>query len=373
MKSNNLLYGVRDPGVAGTFKGSAGFFLHLYRGLKASEQYHSYLSRMSLLQVINIEKKQQGQSFLQDISFVQHAFQHIGIIGETGSGKSTLMKIIGGLVQPDSGAVLFKEEKVAGPDDQLIPGHKGIAYLSQFFELRNHYRMEELLSYANILPQETAVELYRICRIDHLLKRKTDSLSGGEKQRIALARLLVTAPQLLLLDEPFSNLDLIHKNILKTVIHELAEKLGITCALVSHDPLDILSWADHILVMKNGRIIQQGTPQQVYHQPVDEYVAGLLGSYNLIGPAQGRELFAHLPAVKLNDKHLFIRPEGFRIKPAEDHLVSGRVEQTSFLGSYYEVKVSLADVKLTIKTDSNDFHKGQAVSLAVAPEAIWYI
>ena len=164
-----------------------------------------------LLSVESVTKTINEQPVIQDVSFGQYSLQKIAIAGETGSGKSTLLKMIGGLLQPDAGKIYFRQQRVMGPDYQLVAGESGIAYLSQHYELRNHYRMEELLSYANILTEEQAHEIYAICRIDHLLKRNTFQLSGGEKQRIALARLLVSAPRLLLLDEPFSNLDLIHK------------------------------------------------------------------------------------------------------------------------------------------------------------------
>ncbi|HEY0610611.1 MAG TPA: ATP-binding cassette domain-containing protein, partial [Chitinophaga sp.] len=163
---------------------------------------------MSLLNVSAISKQQDGAFILKDISFEQRRFQHIAIAGETGSGKSTLLKVIGGLAQPDSGQVTFEGGRVKGPNEVLIPGHPGVAYLSQYFELRHNYWVEEILSYANKLTDEEAQNIYEICQIDHLFRRRTDQLSGGEKQRIALARLLTTSPRLLLLDEPFSNLDM---------------------------------------------------------------------------------------------------------------------------------------------------------------------
>src|SRR5258706_9094063 len=176
---------------------------------------------MAFLNVSGISKKE-GQWFsVKDINFVQEQFQKIAIAGETGSGKTTLLKMIAGLMQPDAGEIVFKGEKVLGPYEKLIPGHRRIAYLSQHFELRNNYRVEEELESKNLLTDKEADEIYSVCRIRHLLKRKTDQLSGGERQRIVLARLLTSSPELLLLDEPFSNLDAIHKNIIKSVIYDI--------------------------------------------------------------------------------------------------------------------------------------------------------
>lgn len=222
---------------------------------------------------------------LDHIDFTQRKGRHLAIAGETGSGKSTLLRVIAGLTAPVAGAVFFEGARVEGPHERLIPGHPGIAYLSQYFELWHHYKVEEVLSYSNDLDPAEAAALYRLCHIDHLLRRRTDQLSGGERQRIALARLLVHPPRLLLLDEPFSNLDMIHKRLLKNVIRDITEKYDITCILVSHDPYDTLSWADEMLLLREGRIHQQGTPGDLYFHPVDEYAAGLLGEYTLVNGA----------------------------------------------------------------------------------------
>lgn len=311
---------------------------------------------MSLLTVSDIQKKEGEDFALKGISFTQEPFYNIAITGESGSGKSTLMKIIAGLAQPDAGEVRFEDQKIKGPNDKLIPGHPGIAYLSQHFELRNNYRVEELLSYANKLSEEDANALYKICQIDHFLKRKNDQLSGGEKQRIALARLLITAPRLLLLDEPFSNLDLIHKNTLKSVIHDIGEQLKISCILVSHDPLDTLSWADEILVMKNGEIVQRGKPEQIYLQPVNAYVAGLFGKYNLIGP-----------------KQLFVRPESFKIVKGGSFALEGTIQKVAFLGSAWELEVKLAEQTITVQTHLSGMAKGNTLYIALPQEGAWFL
>jgi ABC-type sulfate/molybdate transport systems ATPase subunit len=219
------------------------------------------------------------QVALEKISFTQHKGQRLAIVGETGSGKSNLLKMIAGLATPPQGTIYFEGSRVLGPLERLIPGQPGIAYLSQHFELWSNYRVSEVLSYANDLSPEDAASLYRLCDIAHLLGRRTDQLSGGERQRIALARLLVRPPRLLLLDEPFSNLDMIHKRSLKKTIHETAAHFGVSAILVSHDPADILSWADEALILRDGQVVQHGPPREVYTLPKDEYAAALLGDY----------------------------------------------------------------------------------------------
>ena len=208
---------------------------------------------MALLQLLNVSRKESGIAAVEKISFTQQRLQKIAIAGETGSGKTTLLKLIAGLIQPTSGEIKFEGKRVEGPLEKLLPGHPQIAYLSQHFELRNNYRVEEELEAKNLLTEIEADTIYKVCRIQHLLKRKTDQLSGGERQRIVLARLLTTSPELLLLDEPFSNLDAVHKNIIKDVINDISVQMNITCIMVSHDAPDILSWAERILVMKDGR------------------------------------------------------------------------------------------------------------------------
>src|SRR5205807_866641 len=143
---------------------------------------------MSFLHVSGVCRQEQGTYLLKDISFIQQEYQKLAIAGATGSGKTTLLKVIAGLTQPQDGEVLFKGTRIKGPEEKLMPGHPDIAYLSQHFELRNHYRVEEILQMANQLEDETADSIYKVCRIDHLLKRWTHQLSGGERQRIALAR-----------------------------------------------------------------------------------------------------------------------------------------------------------------------------------------
>lgn len=305
---------------------------------------------MDLLQVTDIRKRQGDTETVQGISFTQRRFQKIALAGETGSGKTTLLKIIAGLVQSDSGQVLLEGKRVEGPAEKLIAGHPRIAYLSQQFELRNNYRVEEVLEYANQLSGEAAAALFGVCRIGHLLKRRTDQVSGGEKQRIALARLLLTHPTLLLLDEPYSNLDMIHKKILKSVVRDVGEKLGITCLLISHDPLDLLSWADEIILLQSGRIIQRGSPVDVYRQPVNAYAAALLGKYNVWNqPGELR----------------LLRPESFRIVAERSGGIPGTVHELIFMGSYWDIEVMVNGALITVRSATGDCVSGEEVFVEI--------
>ena len=320
---------------------------------------------MKLLQVSGIGKQHNSQLVLHDIHFSQSKGQKLVIAGESGSGKSTLLKIIAGLEQPDTGEVLFESARVPGPLEKLIPGHPHIAYLSQHFELRNNYRVEEILDYGNTLSQKESENLFDICHISHLLTRKTDQLSGGEKQRIALAKLLTTSPRLLLLDEPFSNLDMRHKQVLKGVIDRISDRLHITCLLVSHDPQDILPWADHIIIMRAGTILQQGQPTEIYRKPVNAYAAGLFGKYNLM-------LARMVPGFENKGKYLVVRPEHLALVAAGEGELQGAVHKILYMGHTWEIEVMVNQDIVTVRTDEVSVAVGDKTGIAISAHGVWY-
>lgn len=320
---------------------------------------------MEFLTVNGIGKKENSRYLVQSVSFSQQPLQRIAIAGETGSGKTTLLKMIAGLEQPDEGIVLFEGHRVLGPYEKLLPGHPSIAYLSQHFELRNNYRVEEELESKNLLTAEEAQRIYQVCRIEHLLKRKTTQLSGGERQRIVLAKLLTTSPKLLLLDEPFSNLDAPHKSIIKSVLQEISTTLKVSCILVSHDAADILSWAHTIIVLKEGQVIQQGTPQEVYQYPVNEYCAGLLGDYNLLDNLAG--------GINAAAKKIILRPEELMIVDKGEHTISGTVAQSAYYGSHFIITVSVGEQLVRVRSAQNSWLVGDTVHLAAPGINPWYL
>ncbi len=328
---------------------------------------------MDFLQVEAVHKMELNKWVLSDIQFSQHRFQQLAIAGETGSGKSSLLKVIGGIVTPDKGRVFFENVKLKRvPDEKLLPGHPGIAYLSQYFELRNNYTIAEILSYANSLSAKDAGLIYEVCQVDHLLNRRTDQISGGEKQRIALARLLVSAPRLLLLDEPFSNLDTMHKLILKKVIQDIGQTLQITCMLVSHDPQDTLSWADEIIILKEGRIVQKNTPQKIYQQPIDAYTAGLFGKYNVCDAALlAQQMQCAIPLER--SKKVFVRPEDISIEMSDPSVGTATVISKTYFGSYYELEIDIAAQRLLVKVTTSTLQPGDAVALRYNKADAWYL
>jgi iron(III) transport system ATP-binding protein len=291
---------------------------------------------MFLLQVKNLVKRNGERLAVNTVSFEMMKHQKIAIAGETGSGKTSLLKMIGGLLQPDGGEILFEGKRIEGPLEKLIPGHESIAYLSQHFELRNNYWVYELLEMANKLPEAEAATLFSLCQIEHLLHRRTNELSGGEKQRIVLAMQLIKKPKLLLLDEPFSNLDAIHEKTIKEVIHDVSEHFNISCILVSHDGKDVLSWADIILVLKDGEIVQIGTPQNIYHQPLNSYCAGLFGAFNVLNKEQQ---LCFLQDNEARQELLLIRPEQLQLINQANDALPVTVEKILFEGSHYTVRV----------------------------------
>ncbi len=328
---------------------------------------------MQLLTLSGIQKQQGNYSILQDISFTQQRFQKLAIAGETGSGKTTLLKIIAGLIQPTAGKVLLEQERVLGPDEKLMPGHPGIGYVSQQFELRNNYRVEEELDYTNQLTDEEAKEIYEVCRISHLLKRRTDQLSGGERQRIVTARTLIASPRLLLLDEPFSNLDGAHKQVMQQMIEDIGNRLNISCILISHDPQDVLSWADEILVLQNGQLVQQASPTVIYRQPVNEYVAALFGPYNIIHYKLAVAL-GLLTGVVPATKNILVRPEQIILSPdPSPNSLQGTIRTIRFFGSYYEAEVYIDSLQLVARLFHEPIDIPARVYISFTPGIHWYI
>ena len=327
---------------------------------------------MFLLEVCGVAKNHAGGSYASTISFEIPKGQKLAIAGETGSGKTTLLKMMAGLIEPTTGSVHFNGTRILMPSEQLIPGHPKIAFLSQHFELRNNYRVEELLDMARKIPAARANHIYQICRIEHLLARKTNQISGGEKQRIVLAQLLTTEPSLLLLDEPFSNLDKIHKQIMQDVIADIATHFDTTCVLVSHDAADLLPWANRMLLIKEGAVIRDDAPATIFYAPQNEYEAKLLGACNCISVSMFPRI-RQLITDANTDQQLYIRPSQLLLEKPTGNGLQGIITGSLFMGSHYMVQLQIDGLVLEVSAFEPGITLGETYSVRLRDNAQYHL
>ena len=250
-----------------------------------------------IISIKNLTKQYQAEQVagISDISFEIRKGSIVAIIGESGSGKSTLLKCIYGLLKVDEGELLYKGKRILGPDEQLIPGHKEMKMVTQDFSLNVYAKVYDniasMLSNTNVqVKQEKTMEMMRHLRIEHLKDKKIIALSGGEQQRVAIARALVSDISVLLLDEPFSQVDALLKNQLRADIKRIAAETGVTVIMVSHDPADGLFLSDELLIVRNGKLLQRGSPAQVYNHPAHIYTAQILGNAVVLKAAEAEKL-----------------------------------------------------------------------------------
>jgi spermidine/putrescine transport system ATP-binding protein len=281
------------------------------------------------------------------VDHVDFAFQKgqiNAIIGESGSGKSTLLKLIYGLLKPDTGLVTFQGKRVPDPTEQLIPGHPAMRLVSQGFDDLNTYatawdNVASQLSNTDLEAKhsQTSAMLGRLNML-HLAHQRVADLSGGEKQRVALCRALVNQPEVLLMDEPFNQVDSSFRESLQDDLKQIVRQTGLTVILVSHDPAEVLSLADTLLVMKNGKAMALGNARDLYERPPNAYTARLLAKANILSPEALQQL---------GHKSTFttcIHTQDLRLHPSQDG--SFIVDQIRFRGFYEEIVIKQNDLQL---------------------------
>ncbi|WP_396161630.1 ABC transporter ATP-binding protein [Flavobacterium sp.] len=240
-----------------------------------------------MLEVKDISYSYSDVMTIQNISFTVASGINLAIIGESGCGKSTLLKTIFGLYDLKSGQIFWNQTEIKGPKFHLIPGMPFMKYLAQDFDLMPFITVGENVGkyLSNFFPEEKQQ------RIDELLELvdmvdyknvKANFLSGGQMQRVALARVLAQEPEVLLLDEPFSHIDNFLKNALRRKVVTYLKAKNITTLLATHDSNDVLSFSDQVLVLKEGKIIEKATPKKLFNRPKNKYVASLFGDVNEI-------------------------------------------------------------------------------------------
>ncbi|MGO4912373.1 ABC transporter ATP-binding protein [Leeuwenhoekiella sp. W20_SRS_FM14] len=225
------------------------------------------------------------ETVLKNLDFKVEKGTHISILGESGCGKSTLLKIIYGLLQLENGQIFWGEQQLMGPDFNLVPGEPFIKYLAQDFDLMPFISVSEnigkhLSRRFMEQRQERIDELLEVVDMTDFADVHVKLLSGGQKQRVALARAIAKEPELLLLDEPFSHIDNFRRNALRRNLYAYLKKENITCITATHDSEEALSFSDIIKMMRNGSFIQTATPEEVFKNPKNAYVASFFGDIN---------------------------------------------------------------------------------------------
>jgi multiple sugar transport system ATP-binding protein len=302
---------------------------------------------MSHVELQHIAKTYAGVAALDDISFEIKDGEFFVLLGPTGAGKTTTLRTIAGLEKQDAGAILFDGESV----DTLVPSERDVALVFQQYSLYPTMSVYDNLAFPLRSPlrrlpaeeirkkvEETAEKL----RISHLLKRKTAHLSGGEMQRVSIGRAIVRSPRVFLMDEPLSNLDAKLREALRVELQHLQKTQGSTTLFVTHDQIEALTMADRIAVLNQGRILQVGTPEDIYDRPATTFIAQLVGSprINLYkarredGTVSLNDSEVHVPAVHGSslpaDLLVGIRPENVKPDPQGDF--TGQLILTEPLG-----------------------------------------
>ena len=289
--------------------------------------------------------------------------EFVAILGESGSGKSTLLKLIYGLLSPSEGEVLFQGQQILGPEEKLIPGNEHMKMIAQNFDLNTYAKVYDnvasMLSNTDLEgKKQKTLRMMQALRLDHLAERRAVELSGGEQQRVAIARALITQPQVLLLDEPFSQVDVLMRMQMRADLKRLSKELGTTMILVSHDPLDGLSLADTLLVLKQGELLQKGAPADLIDKPANAYVAKLLGGANVLQAQDAN----HILGLQLAGNQVLVS------YPHELVVVDEGI-QAQILGVRYqlhvmELEIKVGDTLLTIWAPLGNYALGALIHIA---------
>lgn len=287
-----------------------------------------------MLKVQNISFSYHDKKTIQKVSFDLEKGKNAAVIGESGCGKSTLLKLIYGLYDLGSGEISWNNNVVLGPKFNLIPGMENMKYLAQDFDLMPFISVAEnigkYLSNTNIIKKRSRiVELLALVEMTDFYAVKAQFLSGGQMQRVALARVLASEPELLLLDEPFSHIDNFRKNSLCRKLFRYLKEKQITTIFATHDSLDVLCYADEVLVLKEGKIMERGMPKNIYENPKNKYTASLFGDVN---------------EIKMDNQTRLIYPHQLIIVDRSDLKVE--VISSYFVGSYYLIESNYEKGKL---------------------------
>jgi ABC-type Fe3+/spermidine/putrescine transport system ATPase subunit len=291
-----------------------------------------------------------NDTILENIDFKIEKGTQLSLIGESGCGKSSLLKIIYGLLDCDNGTFFWSDVQILGPKFHLVPGMPFMKYLAQDFDLMPFITVGENVGkfLSNFYPKEKQNridELLNLVEMSEFKHVKAKFLSGGQMQRVALARVLAQEPEVLLLDEPFSHIDNFRKNDLRRKIFTYLKEKQITTIVASHDINDVLSFSDEVIVLKNKTILEKATPKELYFNPKHKYTAALFGEVN---------------EIEIDGKLQLVYPNQLKVVEKSDFQVE--VLTSYFKGKYYLIEAKLENQTLFFENEK-DIPKAALVCL----------
>ena len=340
-----------------------------------------------LIRLENITKSFEDTVVLKGINLSVHENEFVTLLGPSGCGKTTTLRIIAGFEKPDSGRVLFDGRDITATK----PNQRNINTVFQNYALFPHMNVGENIAFG--LRVSGKSDVYIRDKIKYALKlvnlkgfenRNIDQLSGGQQQRIAMARAIVNEPKVLLLDEPLGALDLKLRQEMEYELVRLKKELGITFIYVTHDQEEALTMSDKVVVMNEGYIQQQGTPEEIYDEPINAFVADFIGDSNIVSGKMIEDYLVEVDGVQLKcidgseqgfkpgrKVDVVIRPEDIEIKPYGKGQFNGTIVSKLFIGVHYEMLVQSEDGKVEWLLQNYDQHDvGARIGMYVRPENI---
>ena len=335
-----------------------------------------------LIRLVNCRMDFDGETVLDSINIYFNNSEFLTLLGPSGCGKTTTLRIIGGFLQPTSGDVLFDGVRI----NDVPPHKRRVNTVFQKYALFPHLNVFENVAFGlriAKLPQkeiDTRVsEMLEIVSLKGFEKRKPDQLSGGQQQRVAIARALVNRPEVLLLDEPLGALDLRLRKDMQNELKRIQQQLGITFIYVTHDQEEALAMSDTVVVMDRGRIQQIGTPEGIYNEPKNAFVADFIGESNILDGIMRADYVVEFFGRKFRclDKgfakdepvDVVIRPEDVDIVPPDSGHLCGTVTSVTFKGVHYDTIVDFKGFKWLIQT--TDLHRpGEYIGIRLTPNDI---
>lgn len=306
----------------------------------------------------------EDEPVLKNISFSLERGKNLSLIGASGCGKSTLLQLIYGLHHTE-GKIFWEDLELLGPNYNLVPGEDFIKYLAQDFDLMLPLTVAEnvgkyLSNFYPIKKKRRIKELLEVVEMEDMADVKAKFLSGGQQQRVALARALANEPELLLLDEPFSHIDHFRKNNLRRRLFSYLKKQNITCIIATHDSTDALAFADETIVIKNARIHAHSSPQDLYKNPPNKYVASLFSDVNEI-------MLKNLIPSENSRKKVILYPE--EISLGKNSQISAEVEESFFKGNVWLIQAKLNGQSIFFE-NPEELGKAKKVGLKVDEELL---